>query len=672
MKQEKKDIQVPVEEAVNNAASLLEKGNYELAEKQLAAILSKYPNEPNSLRLSGVSSIDQGKPEIALIPLQKAIKIAPDFAQAHEDLATAWLLLNELKKSESCLKVTLKLEPNRFHAWKSLGDILSDQGKIEESKKAYERALSSDPKYVLLKRALAFVKKGQPEEAEKIYKKILEEDPNNVNALRLIALLASNTGKTDEGIIILKKCVEIAPDYALAWGNLANLYRQKQGYENLTKSKECYKKAIELRPDWAHGWAALGTIYTRSSIHDKGIEAYQRSLKLKESQPRVHLSLGHVYKTTGKQDLAIHSYRSAINHFPLFGESYWSLANLKTYKFSDEEVNLMENNLSSKDLIEKEKIHFLFALGKAYEDRGNYKKSFYYYETGNNLNRGRNNYDPKAIEAITNRIINFFDIDFFRDKNNLGLENKDPIFIVGLPRSGSTLVEQILSSHSLVEGTMELPNMMNIARSLGTGVKEDNSYPEVISKLSIDQIKDLGDQYIKGTRHLRSNFPYFIDKMPNNFSHIGLISLILPNAKIIDARRNPMDTCFSCYKQLFAHGQVFTYALDDIANYYLNYLKLMDHWDKVLPNKVYRLNYEDLVTNQEEETIKLLRYCELEFEQQCIKFYETERAIKTASSEQVRKPIYSQSLNFWKNYDEFLHKLKEGLSPIKERFNLVD
>ena len=198
----------------------------------------------------------------------------------------------------------------------------------------------------------------------------------------------------------------------MAWGNLANLYRQKQGYENLTKSKECYKKAIELRPDWAHGWAALGTIYTRSSIHDKGIEAYQRSLKLKEAQPRVHLSLGHVYKTTGKQDLAIHSYRSAINYFPLFGESYWSLANLKTYKFSDEEVNLMENNLSSKDLIEKEKIHFLFALGKAYEDRGNYKKSFYYYETGNNLNRGRNNYDPKAIEAITNRIINFFDIFF--------------------------------------------------------------------------------------------------------------------------------------------------------------------------------------------------------------------------------------------------------------------
>ena len=665
---QEKDIQVSVKEAYGNAVTLLESGNYELAEQQLAEIIKNYPNDPNALRLSGVSSIDQGKPEIALIPLQKAIKVAPNFSQAHEDLGTAWFLLGELEKSETCLKAALRLDPVKFSAWKSLGDLLSDQGKEEEANKAYEKALSTDSKYRDLTKAMSLVKKGKIGEAEKIYKQILEKDPNNVDALRLLGLLATKGGALDQGIMILKKCTEIAPDYALAWENLANMYRQKEGYENLNKSIYCFKKATSLRPNWAEGWAGLGTVYTRSSLHEEGIYAYKKSIKIKEMQPRVHLSLGHVYKTTGEQKLSIASYQKAIKHYAMFGEAYWSLANLKTYSFSDEEVKLMESQLIEKDLPEREKVHFLFALGKAYEDRENYEKSINYYNEGNDINRGRSNYDPKAIEALSQRIIKFFDTKFIKEKSNWGNQTPDPVFIVGLPRSGSTLVEQILSSHSQVEGTMELPNMLTIARELGRGSQNNTSYPEVLASMNKKDIYNLGKRYISETNLIRSNLPYFIDKMPNNFSHVGLISLILPKAKIIDARRDPMDTCFSCYKQLFSRGQVFTYDLKELARYYVNYIQLMDHWEKVLPGKVHRINYEEVVLNQEEETRKLLKFCSLPFEENCLRFFDTKRPIKTASSEQVRQPIYTKGVKYWVNYEQFLDELRLGLLPIKDAF----
>ena len=660
---QEKDIQVSVKEAYGNAVSLLESGNYELAEKQLAEILQNYPNDPNALRLSGISSIEQGKPEIALIPLKKAIKIAPDFAQAHEDLGTVWFLLSDLKKSEVCLKVALKLDPSKFSAWKSLGDLLSDQGKDKEANKAYEKALSTNSNYKDLTKAMTLVRKGQTGEAEKIYKQILKDDPNNVDALRLLGLLAAKGGSLDQGIMILKKCTEIAPDYALAWENLANIYRQKEGFENLDKSIYCFKKATKLRPNWAEGWAGLGTVLTRSSLHNEGINAYQKSITIKEEQPRVHLSLGHVYKTTGKQEQSIASYHKAIKHYEMFGEAYWSLANLKTYNFSNEEINSMELQITKEDLPEREKVHFLFALGKAYEDLKDYKRSINFYNEGNDLNRGRSSYDPKAVEAISKRIIKFFNKRFIRDKSNSGDLSPDPIFIVGLPRSGSTLIEQILSSHSKVEGTMELPNMLNMARRLGSGTKDQTSYPEILSQLSTSEIESLGKQYISETKIIRSEFPFFIDKMPNNFSHIGLIHLILPNAKIIDARRDPLDTCFSCYKQLFARGQMFTYDFNELARYYVNYIKLMDHWDEVLPGKVYRVFYENIVENQEEETKNLLEFCNLSFEENCLKFYETKRAVKTASSEQVRQPIYKKSINHWKNFEPFLEELKKSLIP---------
>lgn len=658
------DKEVSIKQAYENAANLLESGEIELAEYQLSEILKKYPEEPNALRLSGLSSLQQGKPNAAIIPFKKALQVAPDFYQVYENLSQAWALLGNLKEAEMCLKKYLEHNQSSFSSWKALGDILSDQGKEAESDKAYKNAISTDQKYIKMQEAMHSVQKGNLGEAESVYRDILSEDPNNVDALRLLALLASRTGALDQAIRMLENCTRIAPDYALAWENLAKLYRQKDDQESLLKASECFKKATELRPDWAEGWAGLGTMQTRSSLHEEGIKSYKKSLSLKINQPRVHLSLGHVYKTTGSQENSINSYKEAIHHDEDFGEAYWSLANLKTYKFNSDELDEMEYRLSLKELPERERVHFLFSLGKGYEDIGEYEKSFEFYKQGNNLNRGRTSYDPKAIEALSDRLKNYFTTEVFAKRKECGFQSNEPIFIVGLPRSGSTLIEQILASHSSVEGTMELPNIMNIARKLGNSTKDNTGYPEIIENFSDKEVSSLGNSYIAETKFLRSGKPFFIDKMPNNFSHIGLIKMILPNAKIIDARRNPMDTCFSCYKQLFARGQAFTYDLSEIARYYINYIKLMDHWDKVLPGFVYKVQHEDLLEDQETITRELLEFCELEFESSTLEFYKNDRAVKTASSEQVRVPINKRGLNQWKNYVEWLGDLRYHLKEI--------
>ena len=659
------DNQVSIETAYKNAADLLQKGEFNLAEQQLSEILKKYPDDPNALRLSGVSSLEQNKPEVALIPLQKAVKVAPEFRQAHENLALVWTKLGDLNKAEISLKKSLEIDPSNFTNWKSLGDVLSDQGKEKEADKAYKNAISTDKKYLDLQKAMSQVQKGNLGEAEKIYRSILSDDPNNVDALRLLALLASRTGAIDQAINMLENCIKIAPDYALAWENLAKLYRQKDDPDSLQKAANCFGKATELRPDWAEGWAGLGTMQTRSSQHEEGIISYKKSIELKTNQPRVHLSLGHVYKTTGNQEECINSYKDAIKYDENFGEAYWSLANLKTYKFNTREIDQMEKRVDLPEVPEREKVHFLFSLGKAFEDAGNYDKSFNFYKKGNDLNRGRTTYDPKAIEALSDRLKLFFTKDKFEEYKSSGCNSGAPIFIVGLPRSGSTLVEQILASHSKVEGTMELPNIMNIARKLGNSSKDRTAYPEIIETLQDSDLTLLGQAFVNETEFLRTGKPHFIDKMPNNFSHIGLLKLILPNAKVIDARRNPMDTCFSCYKQLFARGQAFTYDLSEIARYYVNYVNLMDHWNKVLPGYVFKIQHEALLQDQEGITRDLLEFCELDFESSTLEFYKTERAVKTASSEQVRQPINTKGLNQWKNFESHLNDLKHYLAPIE-------
>jgi tetratricopeptide (TPR) repeat protein len=390
-------------------------------------------------------------------------------------------------------------------------------------------------------------------------------------------------------------------------------------------------------------------------------------------QARVWLSYGHVLKTEGRQEESIEAYRTSIERDPQLGEAYWSIANLKTFRFEQSDLSAMKQQMQDTGLSDKNRWHLHFALGKAYEDVADYEQSFRHYADGNALYLSGNSYDANFITTRTTRLMKGFSREYFAERRGLGSEAPDPIFIIGMPRSGSTLLEQILSCHSAIEGTSELPDMITLAHQLReeADTREIAAYADVLAQKDADELRELGDLYIERTRiHRKTDRPFFIDKMPNNFQHVGLIQMILPQAKIIDARRHPMASCFSGFTQLFASGQSFTYGQANIGRYYRDYVELMDHWDEVLPGKVLLARYEETVADTESQVRRILEHCGLPFEQACLEFHKTERAVRTASSEQVRQPIYSEGLEHWRNFEPWLDELKLSLGPVLERYPL--
>ena len=414
----------------------------------------------------------------------------------------------------------------------------------------------------------------------------------------------------------------------------------------------------------------LAAIYARKGDFEPALKIYEDILSKKPEQGKLQLSYGHTLKTVGRIDDAIKAYRTCIEVNSNIGEPYWSLANLKTFHFGDEDLENMLKQVIPEGGDPDDQGHLAFAIGKAYEDRKDFDKSFEFYQRGNAIRRLHHRYDPKINIYDTVRQVKFFDHAFFTKRKGQGCQASDPIFIVGLPRAGSTLLEQILASHSQVEGTSELTDIIALTRKVGDkkNIRAVSKYPEILFDMIEEDFKELGESYIETTRVQRSKTPYFIDKMPNNFKHIGLIHSVLPNAKIIDARRHPMGGCFSGFKQLFANGQSFSYSLSDIGLYYRDYIKLMDHWDEVLPGRVHKVQYEEMVSDTENQIRMLLEYCGLEFEEACLRFYETDRAIRTPSSEQVRQPIYTKGVEQWRNYEAHLDPLKEALGPLLDRY----
>jgi tetratricopeptide (TPR) repeat protein len=441
------------------------------------------------------------------------------------------------------------------------------------------------------------------------------------------------------------RVLEIDPTFSLAWDNLAKLFRVQN---KLSKSIPAFENLIKLDPYNFEALVSLGTIYIKLSKYHQGINLYEKSLTIKPENPRVYLSLGHALKTIGQREKSEIAYHNAIKFYPFSGEAYWSLANLKTYKFSKKEISNMKLAIN-KNIHPNEQIQMHFALAKALESNNQFEDSFNHYKEGNWLQRKQIKYNSEEYKLSIDDLITFFksNKDIFKSRANI--KNDDPIFILGLPRSGSTLIEQILSSHSLIDGTQELPNIMAISRDIKL-IDPNNGYPNNLMDIDTSSFNDFGQKYIDETRWARSSKPFFIDKMPNNFVHIGLIKLILPNAKIIDARRNPMDACFSCFKQYFAKGQHFTYDLDDIARYYKDYLRLMDFWNELFPREIFTINYEDIINNPNKKIRELLNFCNVEFESSCLDFHKSKRPVKTASSEQVRQPMYKTGLDYWKNY----------------------
>lgn len=460
----------------------------------------------------------------------------------------------------------------------------------------------------------------------------------------------------------MRRATQIAPDFTGGWISLGGLLLDMNKYVDAIAA---FEKATELEPENAEAWGGLGNANGRAMYPEKAVQAFEKSIAIDDSRPGVLSAYAWELKTVGDQPAALAAYRRAIKAKPNFGPAYWSMANLKIFRFEDEEIDAMLEQIGRDDLTDVEDIHFRFALGKAMEDKKDYDRAWHFYNTGNQRQRKLVDHDPVEFERRQTAIRTVFNTTLLGERANVGFEAPDPIFIVGLPRSGSTLVEQILASHSQVEGTSELPILGRIVESIGRYRTDGVRYPEAVPELRDKDLRAYGKQYIEESRRYRTtDKPLFTDKLPNNFPMLGFVQLILPNAKFINARRHPFDSCLGAYKQLFGHGQNFTYDMLDLAHYYQQYDATMKHWHHVLPGKVLDVHYEETVTDLEGQVRRILEHCGLPFEENCLRYYETDRAVKTASSEQVRQPIYTSALGKWRRYEDHLGLWQDQLGYI--------
>jgi tetratricopeptide (TPR) repeat protein len=630
--------------ALTNATDLLNNNNLNESMQQLEEILHVHPYDLKALSLLLEINIKLSDTDKAIEIINNLIQIEPDNASHYEKLIKIYQFLNDDSGYEFALIRLHKKFPSILTA-RLISNIYIKNDREEESDQIIQDFFESDKNYSDLYKGIRHVKAGRLKLAEETYKKVIKKDKDNIDALRLLGLLAFKTKDYDISERLFMRVLEIDPTFSLAWDNLAKLFRVQN---KLSKSIPAFENLIKLDPYNFEALVSLGTIYIKLSKYHQGINLYEKSLTIKPENPRVYLSLGHALKTIGQREKSEIAYHNAIKFYPFSGEAYWSLANLKTYKFSKKEISNMKLAIN-KNIHPNEQIQMHFALAKALESNNQFEDSFNHYKEGNWLQRKQIKYNSEEYKLSIDDVITFFksNKDIFKSRANI--KNDDPIFILGLPRSGSTLIEQILSSHSLIDGTQELPNIMAISRDIKL-IDPNNGYPNNLMDIDTSSFNDFGQKYIDETRWARSSKPFFIDKMPNNFVHIGLIKLILPNAKIIDARRNPMDACFSCFKQYFAKGQHFTYDLDDIARYYKDYLRLMDFWNELFPREIFTINYEDIINNPNKKIRELLNFCNVEFENSCLDFHKSKRPVKTASSEQVRQPMYKTGLDYWKNY----------------------
>ena len=646
-----------LEIAYQNARDLIHKKEYLQAISQLNEILRIFPNELNSIYLLIDCFIKINKPLEALEYTHKALSFKSD----DKKLLLLEIRLNEFLKRDSEAIFLLKTFINKysdFSALKQLSNLLVKQDKADEADDIVKDFFENNEDYGLLYKGVRHLHAQRYRKAEDAFKKLLIEDENNIDALRFMGILAFKSGNHDIAEAMLTKALKLDPTYSLVWANLAQVYSVTG---QLDKAKKSFKNILNMEPRNGLIWAEYGTVLTKLANYEESKDAYLKALDFKSDSPRVHLSLGHVYKTMGEIENSIDSYKNTIIQNNLSGEAYWSLANLKTYSFSENEIKVMEETLKG-DMSDIERSQMHFALGKAYEVKKDFDNSFKNYFKGNEVKKGLTKYSSDDTTDNTKRILDFFSLENIKNLPKSSTIDQDPIFVLGMPRSGSTLVDQIISSHSQVDGTQELPNVIKIASELNSN--NQNTYPEILNELDKLKVTEMGKNYLSETTWARNNAPYFIDKMPNNFIHIGLIKTILPNAKIIDTRRDPMDTCFSCYKQFFARGQLFTYSLEDLGNYYTDYIKAMNHWHSVYGKDIFTVHYDNVINKTEETIRELIDYCNLPFEKECLEFYKSSRPVKTPSAEQVRQPIYKSGLNYWKNYEKHLVPLKKIIDEI--------
>jgi predicted Zn-dependent protease len=656
--------------ALAHAKALLAKEPVRAAQ-QAHEILKVVPGHPLARLILGSAHRISGHTQDAIAMLEPLALEQPGAAPVQLELAIALGEAGRTQAALAMLRRAVQLKADSPDAWRLLADHLDALGDAEAADQARAQYLQWATKDARLMAAAAALVANDLPVADARLRAHLKTHPTDVAALRMLAEVAARLRRYADAQDLLERCLELAPSFDAARHNYAIvLNRQSKAAEAFAQVERLLAKEPR-NPGYRNLKAA---ILVHLGDFAESIEVYETVLRDHPQQPKIWMSYGHSLKTAGRQDDSVSAYRRAIAMQPTLGEAYYSLANLKTFRFSNGDIAAIRRALERDDLSDEDRLHFEFSLAKALEDGDSYKESFVHYAKGNAIRRQQYRFSAEENSTYVSRCKQQYTGDFFNARKSAGAQSAEPIFIIGLPRAGSTLLEQILSSHSLIEGTMELPDLPQIARELAGRDDGDHEAPFFQAVAALDQAKlrALGERYLASTRIYRKTAaPFFVDKMPNNWLYIGLIHLLLPNAKIIDARRHPLGCCFSAFKQHFARGQNFSYDLADLGHYYRDYVDLMAHIDRVLPGRVHRVFYESIVEDTEAEVRRLLDYCGLPFEEQCLRFHENERAVRTASSEQVRRPIFKEGMDQWRHYEPWLGPLREALGSVLEAYPAV-
>ena len=642
--------------ALQRAASLL-RSDPALAAREATAILSSRPGHPLAVLFLGMARRQCGDLRGALAILEPLAQRQAGSAAAHYELGVTLGLVGRRIEALASLERAVELKPDVGEAWRLIAEHRMESGDPAGADAAWANHVAiSTAGPALLAPAAALIA-NRLADAERMLRAHLARNPEDPAALRMLADLAMRASRWEDAAALLERCLALAPDFAFARHSYALVLNEQHRTEEALAQIEQLLAGEPGNPVYLN---LKANVLGRGGDHAAAIAAFEAVLADYPSNPRIWMAYGDALKTAGRSGDGIAAYRRSLGIAPGFGEAWWSLANLKTYRFAPADLEAMQARLARADTTDDDRLHLHFALAKALEDAERYAESFAHYVEGNRIRRSGIAYDAAATSEFVGRMIAMFTGEFVAQHHGWGCEAADPIFIVGLPRSGSTLVEQILASHSAVEATMELPDVAVLARSRAGRTR----YPDVLAQLDAEACRALGEHYLRRTRlHRRRGTPRFVDKMPNNWMHAGLIHLMLPNARIIDVRRKPMACCWSCFRQHFARGQHYTYSLGELGRFYRDYVALMAHFDSVLPGRVLRVSYERLVEDTESEVRRMLAHCGLAFESSSLRFHQGARAVATASSEQVRRPVYREALDQWRHFEPWLGELRDALGP---------
>lgn len=629
----------------------------------LDEVLSAEPDNFEGRYTLAVLHRAEGQPENAKVLLEALVVEKPDFGRGFQELGLCELALKKEPAAITAFEQAVEHDGSLIDSWKFLTTAYRRQGDTRAEQAAMQvDFLASLPNE--LRTVISYLAANRMGDAERLCRFFLQQNKTHVEGMRLMAEIATRTGVFDDAEFLLETVMELAPDHIEAEIQLAHvLLRRQRFHKAYHRVKSIY---VRDKSPSTQVKALYASVCFGVGENEQAIKTYQDMIRVSPNDPQLRVSLAHIYNATGESPKAVDLFRQAYGLKPDFGDAFWSLANTKSYRFTEAELASMTDRVTAASTPALDKIQMHFALGKAHEDTKDYDTAFSHYQQGNTLKRETSTHSREQLDIRISTQLDVCTANLFERLSDVGHDAPDPIFILGLPRAGSTLLEQILASHSKVDGTMELHDILDLAKRLrGRDKASDQSprYPRILGELPSERFSQFGQQFIEDTRAYRGDAPFFIDKMPNNFFHIGLIKLILPNAKIIDARRHPMACCFSGYKQLFGEGQEFSYGLEEIGNYYRQYIDLMDHWDTVLPGFVLRVQHEDVIADLEGQVRRMLDFCGLEFEEACVEFHKTKRTVRTPSAEQVRQPINKSGVDQWCHFESYLDPLKRALGP---------